>query len=183
MFGSSAPEIQSPDLRPSRSGDACAIRRETPCSVDDRADRQTRRAARACRARRARSRNLSPHRRLLSGERRTGRLAPALAHAADVALAGLGSQRDAGPGGTRPHLRSPYQRRPAADAARPQILRRCAARIRRPRPRGARADRQSGSCRRRGGRLRERLDADDEPLVGLDARRRRRADDERHAFV
>ena len=68
---------------------------------------------------------------------RAGRIAAPVAPAADLALAGLGAQRDAGSRGTRPHLRAPRQRRPAADPAWPALLRRRAAGDRRPRPRGA----------------------------------------------
>ena len=77
---------------------------------------------------RALARNLPPHRRILSFDRRAGRIAAPVAHAADLAVAGLGAQRDAGSRGARPHLRAARQRRPAADPARPALLRRRAAR-------------------------------------------------------
>ena len=44
------------------------------------------------------------------------------ANAADVAVAGLDPQRDAGSRGARPHLRPAHQRRPAADPAGPRFF-------------------------------------------------------------
>ena len=105
-------------------------------------------------------------------------LAALVAHAADLAVAGLGPQRDAGPRGARAHLRPAHQRRPAADPAGPALLRRRAARVRRPRPGGAGADRQPGARRRRGRRLRRRAGRDHQHAFGPHPRRRRRADDQ-----
>ena len=82
------------------------------------------RAERARRSRRALARDFPPHRRILPRQRRAGRFAPPLAHPADATVAGLRTQRHAGPGRARPRLCAAYQRRPVADRDRPALLRR-----------------------------------------------------------
>src|SRR6185312_10914780 len=88
------------------------------------------RVERADGAERALARDFPQHRRRLSRPRRTGRLPSSVADAADVAVARLGSQRDAGSRGAWPHLRPARERRAPADPAGPQAVRRRAARIR-----------------------------------------------------
>ena len=83
-------------------------------------------------AQRALARDFPPAGRELSGDRRAGRLAQPCAHPADSAVAGIGAQRDVGPGAPRPHLRAAYLGRPAADRAGPALLRRRADGDRRP---------------------------------------------------
>ena len=90
-------------------------------------------------AQRALARDLPADRRELSGDRRAGRLAQPLPAHPDDAVAGLGAQRDVRPRAARADLCAAHLGRPAADRARPALLRRRADGDRRParRPTGA----------------------------------------------
>ena len=127
-------------------------------------------------AQRALARDLPPDRRELSGDRRAGRLAQSRAHHPDDAVAGLGAQRDGGPGAAGPRLRAAHLRGPAADRTGLALLRRRAdagRRSHRQRPQG---DRGAGGRRRhrRIGGLRAQRGL--RHAVRTDPRRRRGAD-------
>ena len=90
-----------------------------------RSDRPDRAACRACPAQRAFAGYISPDRRELSGDRRTGRLAQHLAPDRGAAVAGLGAQRDGRSRAARPDLCAAYLGRAAADRIRAALLCRC----------------------------------------------------------
>ncbi len=120
------------------------------------------------------ARDFPADRRELSGDRRAGRLAQHLAPAADVAVAGLGPQRDVRPRTARPDLCAAYLGRPAADRTRPALLRRCADADRRHQRQRQARDRSAGGGPRPV--LRECADTGFRTAVRPDARRRRGAD-------
>ena len=157
----------------------CAGRSLRPCSGRHGPTRRTpgRRIRRACESERTFARNFSAHRRIVPHDRRARRLAAPVAHAADLAVARLRSQRDAGSRGARAHLRA---RTRAQGGFRPS--RACASLSTRCWSSAISAGRTArgstpGSGGGRGRRFRRRARRDDQHLVGAHPRRRDRADD------
>src|SRR6202040_1277023 len=99
-------------------------REGTAPHIARRADRLRR--DQSCAAQRTLARDLPADRRILSRDRRAGRLAQHLAPHSDDVVARLGAQRDVGPGAARPDLRAAHLGRAAPDRTWPALLRRCA---------------------------------------------------------